>query len=520
MPQKGDIMQGSDSMYEARGDRFAIRVDVGRRLLTMEDTQLGRRWESAAPFVRLRIPGRPDRSHPDWYWGYPDPFTLLEWRPDQLSCKALDGTLHLMLSRVPFRKESLVIRLVAVVERDRVRFEVEGVDGLPPGGEVIVDFPYRLGAARASDEGALILPRGAGVMAEFLPRTGYTFENLIYSGGQNGYSMPVFGTVKDGVILATQVKTPYDCLILGEINSGNPPAYSAGPCWLFEGGRLEYSRRADYTAFRGSYDVLAKWYRADLRAAGRCRTLHEKAEGHPLVHTLPGAALAEMHVNYTGKPGKGRTPKELVDTAHSMGFDRLVSYAVGVWQRPFQGDDNPVPRDQGTMESLAEGARYAKSVSETYYLSVYENFVDRYSITPGSDPSMMVKLRDGSVRGNWWWEPLKERSSTVCSVKREEIARRELGKLKDLIGPGSIYVDVEGAIELLECFDTVHPTTREQDAHHRFELLSSRAISSARWRRNRCPSTAWPTRWTWEPTSRCTSGSATVAATSRGSIRR
>ena len=284
--------------------------------------------------------------------------------------------------------------------------------------------------------------------------------------------MPVFGTVKDGVILATQVKTPFDCLILGEMNSGDPPAYAAGPCWLFEGGRLEYSRRADYTAIRGSYDALAKWYRADLRAVGRCRTLEEKAEGHPLVHTLPGAALAEMHVNYTGKPGKGRTPKELVDTAHSMGFDRLVSYAVGVWQRPFQGDDNPVPPDQGTMEALAEGARYARSVSDTYYLSVYENFVDRYSITPGFNKDMMVKLRDGSVRLNWWWEALKERSSTVCSVKREEIARRELGNLKDLIGPGSIYVDVEGAIELLECFDPVHPTTRKQDAHHRFELLS------------------------------------------------
>ena len=169
-------MQKEQPTYEVRGDRFAICVDAGKRQLSVKDARLGRRWESAAPFVRLRIPGKPDRDHPDWYWGYPDPFTLLEWRPDQLSCKALDGALHLMLCGVPFRKESLVIRLVAVVERDRVRFEVEGVDGLPRGGEVIVDFPYRLGAARASDEGALILPRGAGVMAEFVPREGYTVD--------------------------------------------------------------------------------------------------------------------------------------------------------------------------------------------------------------------------------------------------------------------------------------------------------------------------------------------------------
>jgi hypothetical protein len=317
----------------------------------------------------------------------------------------------------------------------------------------------------------VILPRGAGILVDFSHRdAAYPLENLIYSGGQNGYSMPIFGTTLGEYTLATIVKTPYDCLIVGEMNSGSPAAYAASPGFLFEGGRLEYARRADYAPFRGGYCELASWYRSDLIEEGRYKTLEEKADGHPFVHRLPGAVLAEMGMDFNGS-GKGRSPYELADTAKKMGFPGVVSYAINIWQRPFYGTD-AVPSAAGTEADLSRAASYAHSVDEAYHMSVYENLIDMWPTTPGYDVAIMAKTRDGSPRPNWYSEEKKMRSSTVCSACRIEVAKRDLPHLRDLIGQGSIYVDVEGAMELNECFDSVHPLTREQDAAMRRDLLT------------------------------------------------
>lgn len=456
----------------AENARFRVEVDPRKRVLTLTDTATDTRWCSANPFVRIRIPKAPDRESPDWYWGLPDPSEEVPWTPQRLRVEANGPRLVLRMRGLALGRASLDLLLNIVLMPDRIRFEVEELRGLPRGAEVIVDFPYRLGGARAGRRAALVLPRGAGILADFSrARTGYSIENLIYSGGQNGYSMPIYGIVRAGAILGAIIKTPFDCLLRAELNSGDPAFYAASPCWLFEGGRLTYPRRVDYTVFAGSYGELAKWYRADLVAERRYRSLEEKAEGHPLVRRLPGAVLAEMHLKFSDKGKPGRSPYELADKAKSMGFPGLVAYSVGIWQRPFHGT-HAVPPDEGTEEDLGRAARYARSVNENYWITVYENLIDMWPTTPGYDEKTMAKLRDGSARPNWYSDALKSRSSTVCSVCRLETAQRDLPHLKHLIGPGSIYVDVEGAMEINECFDAIHPLTREEDAGYRRRILS------------------------------------------------
>ena len=463
-------MQSTGNPVSARNQRFAVEINTQKRTLALTDQSLKTRWSSASPFLRVRIPRPPEEERP--YWGFPDPSEEVEWKPEQLAATASGTSVRLRLSGLHVGKALVGIDLAIQLERERVRFEVSEVSGLPAGKELIVDFPYRLGAAKAGDDGALILPRGAGILVDFArTRESYPFENFIYSGGQNGFSLPIYGTVRGKHVLAAIIKTPFDCLLSGEINSGTPAAYAASPCWLFEGGRLMEPRRVDYSVFRGSYGELARWYRSDLIVAGRYKTLNEKAEGHPLVHTLPGAVLAEMRLDFKGgRKGKGPTPYELADKAHAMGFDRLVAYSVGVWQRPFFGT-HAVPPEEGAEEDLARAARYARTKSKTYYITVYENLIDMWPHTPGYDVAIMAKRRDGSVRPNWYSKELGSRSSTVCSVHRLETVQRDLPGLRDLIGQGSIYMDVEGAMEINECFDPVHPLTREQDAGYRRELL-------------------------------------------------
>ncbi len=457
-----------------RNERFHVEINAQNRKLTLRDLSLNASWISNSPFVRIRVPGAPEKKSP--YFGFPTPLDVVDWKPDQLSCTVSGAHMSLRLSGVKLNGVAVELKLSIALERERVRFEVTKLKGLGGGKEVMIDFPYRLGSASPGEKGYLVVPRGAGILVDFSDkRDGFTFENFIYSGGQNGYSMPIYGTASGENILGAIIKTPFDAVLSAEINSGTPAAYAMSPCWLFEGGRLMGPRRVDYSAFRGGYVELAKWYRSDLMEEGRYKTLEEKAEGHPLVRNLPGAVLAEMRLIFRkdalGKGARNPSPNELVDNAKSGGFDRVVAYSVGIWQRPYHGT-HAVPPKEGTADDLARGARYARSQGEGYDITVYENFIDMWPDTPGYDEAMMLKRRDGSIKPNWYSQERGTHSSTVCTVHRLETARRDLPGLKDIIGEGSIYVDVEGAINLMECFDPVHPMTREEDCKLRRELLS------------------------------------------------
>ena len=234
-----------------RNERFEVSLSAEDRTLTLCHRGGGALWRSDAPFLRFRKPaGAPDRDAPDWYWGKPDPVTLLPWTSDQLTIVEHERRIELVVSGIPAESATVRVALSIALEIDRVVFSVDSVDGLAPGEELIIDFPWRLGVAAAGTDGWLIIPRGAGVMADFdEERPGHVVENFIYSGGQNGYSMPIFGVTRGGDALGAIIRTPHDCLLRAELNAGDTAAYAASPCWLFEGGRLMEPRRVDSVSY-------------------------------------------------------------------------------------------------------------------------------------------------------------------------------------------------------------------------------------------------------------------------------
>jgi hypothetical protein len=450
--------------------RFAVALDADTYVFTLTDRESGTSWETDGRCVRLRtIKDRQDRGD-DWYWGFPDPSETIPVPLDDAKIQVQDRAISVSMNNVLVDGERVGLNLTISIEDDRVRFESEVVK-VPVGVRILLDIPYRLGAFAPGDDAALVLPRGAGVMVDSsLDREGHTWENLIYSGGQNGWSMPIWGVSRGSHTLCAYARTPYDCYLIAELNDGPSSAYSAWPAMLFDGDRLEYPRRVDYSVADGDYGALARWYRSELQSEGRYRTLEEKADGYPLVHKLPGAVLAEMAINYGGPEAKGRDAKELVAKASEMGFPGLVTYAINIWEAPMNFVD-PIKVPQGSREALAEVARQARSVNAAYWLTVYENFVDHFDGIIGYDERNMVRRRDGSVRTNWWSEPRKSFTHTVCSEKRVEHAKERLDGVCAMTGKGSVYVDVEGAIELIECYAEDHLVTREQDAQNRRELL-------------------------------------------------
>ncbi len=455
----------------ASAGRFAVSLDTDTWTLTLTDRESDTSWATDGSCARFRTIEDRDERGDDWYWGYPDPSEEMPVSLGDADVQAQDRAITISMENVPIDGRRAAISLTVSVEEDRVRFESEAAD-VPDGARVLVDFPYRLGSFAPGDDASLVLPRGAGVMVDGSPeRDGHTWENLIFSGGQNGWSMPIWGVTRADKTLCAYARTPYDCYLVAELNYGESTAYAVWPSMLFDGTRLAYSRRVDYAVQDGDYGALARWYRAELQAEGRYRTLEEKAEGHPLVHKLPGAVLAEMGIDYGGPEARGRDAAELVAKAHEMGFPGLVSYAINIWQRPNNALD-PINTPQGSRESLAKVACDAKSVNDAYWMTVYENFVDYFDFNPGYDERFVVHRRDGSVRTNWWAEQHQSYTHTICSKIRADHAKERLGDLHDMIGDGSIYVDVEGAIELIECYSDRHLVTREQDAMNRRELLA------------------------------------------------
>lgn len=391
---------------------------------------------------------------------------------------SVNETINKILNESINKTLNIRISLEIDLSPEYVLFKVCAVNGLEKGQIIGIDFPAGLGKGRAGDEGYLVMPCGVGVMCDYSPcRNPLRFEKLIYSGGQVGYSMPLFGIVKKGNVLAGIVRTPFDCILRTWINDGDKGEYSITPCWVFEEGRLDYPREVSYyMPEKGGYLEVAKTYKGYLIKEGKYKSFKEKVDESPIAANLVGASLAERFAQLSEhrKSKISRrthiTIRELYEAAKEKGLERVVSYFMGLWQRAYIEDC--MSPEYGTVEELKAVADYARSLSKGYIVSVYENLLDLFETNPNWNEDILVKNRDGSLRKNWYVAREDAWTHTVCPYERINIAKKELPKLKDIIGEGSVYMDVEGAMGLMECFAVNHPATREDDCKYRRELLT------------------------------------------------
>jgi hypothetical protein len=263
--------------------------------------------------------------------------------------------------------------------------------------------------------------------------------------------MALFGAAKGRGAVAAIIRTPYDCRLRTEANVGS--RYTASPVWIIEGDRLNYAREIDLVFLAdASYVEIAKAYRHEMFAQGRFVSLREKMSRSPWVEPLFGAVTGERRtysIQPAGQPGRPGM-RTFFEQAKALGFDRSCIWYCGGWK---------------DKSELTPEVEYARQLSPGFRLSVYTNFIDYQPTAPGYDERDMLRLRDGTIRRNWFT------SHTVCSSRRLARARREMPALLGALGQGNVYVDVEGAIALMECFDAEHPQTREQDAMSRRDLL-------------------------------------------------
>jgi len=439
-----------------------MRLDAAGRL-TLTDKRCGAAWQSMVPVAGLRM-GATDKKPGRRLPGCAVKFCSIE------------GGVRGLLRYCRRGSEDIELEFDLTLDTDSLCVALHPMRGLRRDEIVEIELPRGLGWASPGEHGYLVLPLGLGALCDFSERRPRQhIEHLIYSGGQTGVSLPFFGVRRGDHALAGIVDTPFDCKLAITMNAGRRKAYSITPVWVVE-ERLNYERRMHYVPQAdGDYVTIAKRYRRELIERGEYVSLREKGEGCPEVDLTMGAVLGHRHLALSEPEGADlydqRNAYGFFREAARAGFDRVVAHNV-LW---------------GDLGDAKRAAGFARSLSPGFHLSVYQNYVDLFQ--PGEEPlergaarrpypkwdeGLVARLRNGDLRPNWrvrrkglpdiW-------TRTVCSARRLEVAVPQLRQILETFGRGSVYIDVEGAVPLFECFSGAHPVTREQDCRHRLELL-------------------------------------------------
>lgn len=264
----------------------------------------------------------------------------------------------------------------------------------------------------------------------------------------------------------------------------------------FNKDKNEYNRtcRMKFFPAGSNYVHLAKWHRNAVQKENRFRSLKEKIACSPEVEKLAGSVIWKHNTypakvpdgvkkDYSlyvrsleageaeGKPGNW-SAKEIFDTANHAGFDRVCILNTG-WNN--KGFDSgyptrfPVNPERGTEDDFKNAAAYGRALSDGYIFSVHDNYRDVY---PNSDEftfdEIMTDRNGGRIMGGIWRGGRCYLECGKCTLK---YAERDLPHIAQMCGRGAIYLDVQGCVELKNCYHPDHPGSRSDDAEWRLETF-------------------------------------------------
>lgn len=364
----------------------------------------------------------------------------------------------------------------------RVRATVTG-DGR---GEIAaLNFPPRMKFEAAEGEGYTVLPRMQGTLVP----AGHPIQivnGFIYE--RDGY-MPLFGQVHGGCGYAAIYATPYDAryALVGE---------EVQPFFIPSLGTMSYGREMVFEFFaNGDFNTVAKIYRAYREERGTLITLREKIArnpkveyliGSPIVHTCTAVHIKEGTHYYDAEHPEHNDWCEPFDkTAQklrrlkSMGVEKVYLHLDG-WGH--HGYDNLHPNPFPVHEA-AGGADGMRELGNTchelgYLFGIHDQYRDYYYDTPDFSLDNAVQYFDGSHFYSAYW--YGGAHTFLCSALAPDYVRRNYDEFRRLgIALDGSYLDVFSVVELDECFNPDHPTTREQCAQNRrhcLDLLTARGI--------------------------------------------
>ncbi|MCW5982537.1 MAG: hypothetical protein KIT09_30905 [Bryobacteraceae bacterium] len=334
-------------------------------------------------------------------------------------------------------------------------------------------------AIEEADKSYYAVPHRMGVMLKAEGSEPYSRRFGAYR--TDGYSMAMFGAVKEGSGLLLWWDDPYAEIAVDYASSPKPRLSMS----------LPMRRSARSVRFqpigRGGYVEIAKAYREVARRRGFLKTLAEKAKENPNVEKFFGAADFKPFAYMPLAPKTRWNPsdkervelnftfEECADLAehfhNDLGIDRAMLVLNGWINRGYDNrhpDILPAAPPIGGNAGLAACSRRVKALG--WLFGLHDNYQDLYRDAPSWDESYLIKNEDGSIRQGGVWAG--GQCWLICSRKSAELASREqnVPAVNKLFSPDVYFSDTVFAAGLYECHDRDHPTTRTDDIEHKQKL--------------------------------------------------
>jgi len=371
-----------------------------------------------------------------------------------------------------------------ILRDDHVLFRIEKIGNMNEE-ECLITFPFGLTHFKSDENVSLVFPYGFGMLLEF-PRNDMYSYDVPY--GVPGFTMPVYGVFGENAGLGIYVKTPFDYKAGIFVNTQKAGHAGIDGSFVFNNRFANYPREIVFYPMRdGNYLKLAKLYRKILKDEGRFVSLDEKIKQNPEVEKLVGAVILKNSTfskeppeglkksyslymldpkqnEYEGLP-ENWTAKETFDKAKENGFDRVTVYNTG-WNN--KGFDSGYPTrfppnpERGTFDDFRRDAEYARSLSDGYIYSVHDNYRDVYKNSEEFDENEIVADKNKVPAQGGIWRG--GRAYHMCPEACMKYAKRDIPRLREMLGRGSIYIDVMGCARLMECYNDEHPVGCGDDA--------------------------------------------------------
>ncbi|MDP3642188.1 MAG: glycoside hydrolase [Bacteroidota bacterium] len=311
-----------------------------------------------------------------------------------------------------------------------------------------IKFPGII-SSQASD--FLIVPRGTGII---LPvSSNNPFGNFTTYGWKS--TMPFVGVtnLKDGYMVATNDQ--WDA----EFQFQKPVGQSYYSFQLNQKpakNTLSYNRTVYLVLVDNGYLEMCNWYREHAEKLGYVKTFTQKKAENPNIDKLIGA-VDFWPISMNIKP-------EFLDTVKLLGIDKAMWNLTGGWGKP-------------NFSVLIDAINSRGFLSNRYdiFTDVWPPDHSEWSSyrTEGYPEDVIVDAT-GQLKKGWlaYVNTQPFQGYYTCAETHLAYAKKHVPEDLATNRYNSRFIDVELAASLEECFSTVHPATRKQDAEARNKLLS------------------------------------------------
>ncbi len=316
-----------------------------------------------------------------------------------------------------------------------------------------IAFP---GAILSRVEDYFIIPRAAGLI---LPvQMPYPFGKFRMWGHKATMAFAGVTNLQNGYLITSD--DPWDTQIDFPQTDGSG-TYSLQLLHVPSKGKFGYSRTFYYTIIdEGGYVEMCRWYRRHVEELGYVKTFQEKMQENPNVAKLQGAVDFWTLLPSFKRPA-------FIDSLVDFGIDRAIISLSGSWYTP---------------EPLAEvidtiNARGLLSSRYDIYTDVWPPTYPHlpWYRTEGYPEDVIVDA-DGSLHEGWLaylGDGTPFQGYYTCSQTHTRYAQKWISQDLAINRYNCRFIDVELASALLECYSTIHPVTRQEDANYRVRLMDT-----------------------------------------------